>query len=398
MTRLTEHKIASLTTDGRSVVVFRDSALAGFGVQVTRSGKRSYVLRYRTPDGQRKQAILSRVGELPLRDARNLAAAELVRIRAGESDPLERRRTARAAPTVAEGLDRFFNEHAPERIAIGRMSPRTVREYGKQVRRYLIPALGRRKVADVTRRHVESMIEGLPRVQRNRVLALTSRMFTLFETWEWRPQHSNPARGIERAREEARDRVLSPSELSALAAELAAEAERYPAPVAAVRFAAVTGLRISEVLAVQWEHVDFEAGVLTLPKTKTGRRVHHLPAAALAILADTLKIGPWAFSSIGSAPVAYKSARGAFRRAATRARLEDVRLHDLRRTVMTTAAAAGVSSHVLRDLLGHKTTAMADRYVRAIGHPVRDAREAVGGAMAAMMAGESADVVTLRRV
>ena len=46
--------------------------------------------------------------------------------------------------------------------------------------------------------------------------------------------------------------------------------------------------------------------------------------------------------------------------------LSDVRLHDLRRTVMTNAAAAGVGTHVLRDLLGHKTTAMAGS-VRALG-------------------------------
>ena len=53
---------------------------------------------------------------------------------------------------------------------------------------------------------------------------------------------------------------------------------------------------------------------------------------------------------------------------------------------MTRAAAAGVGTHVLRDLLGHKTTAMADRYVRAVGSPVRDAREAVAAEMARAMA------------
>ena len=39
---------------------------------------------------------------------------------------------------------------------------------------------------------------------------------------------------------------------------------------------------------------------------------------------------------------------------------------------------------------------MADRYIRAVGNPVRDAREQVGAAMAAMMAGESGEVVALR--
>ena len=64
---------------------------------------------------------------------------------------------------------------------------------------------------------------------------------------------------------------------------------------------------------------------------------------------------------------------------------------------MTSAAAAGVGSHILRDLLGHKTTAMADRYVRAVGNPVREAREQVGAAMAAMMAGQTGEVVQLRK-
>ena len=39
------------------------------------------------------------------------------------------------------------------------------------------------------------------------------------------------------------------------------------------------------------------------------------------------------------------------------------------------AAASGIGTHVLRVLPGHKTTAMADRYIRAIGDPVREARE-----------------------
>ena len=79
--------------------------------------------------------------------------------------------------------------------------------------------------------------------------------------------------------------------------------------------------------------------------------------------------------------------RKIFAKAASTAGLVDVRLHDLRRTVMTRAAMAGVGTHVLRDLLGHRTTAMADRYIRSVGNPVRDARELVG-AMAAMMQGK----------
>ena len=54
-----------------------------------------------------------------------------------------------------------------------------------------------------------------------------------------------------------------------------------PAAVAAIRFAALTGLRIGEVLAMRWEHVAFETGRLTMPETKTGRRTHDLPTPVL---------------------------------------------------------------------------------------------------------------------
>ena len=238
---------------------------------------------------------------------------------------------------------------------------------------------------------IERMAAPLPGPQRNTLLKLTSRLFNLFEQWEWRQQRSNPCYGIERAREEARDRVLSPSELAALAKALNQHEEQHPASVAAIRVAALTGLRIGEVLSIQWQHIDFETGRLTLPETKTGRRGHDLPEAALALLADLPRFNrcDWVFTTSGRAGIVYRTVRGHFAKIAAAAGIEEVRLHDLRRTVMTRAAASGVGTHVLRDLLGHKTTAMADRYIRAVGNPVREAREKVGAEMAAMMDGES---------
>ena len=262
------------------------------------------------------------------------------------------------------------------------MTAGTLDGYRHGAERYVLAKIGKRRVADVTRGDVESLVAPLPRVTRNRTLALVSRLFTLAERWEWRPQHANPARGIERAREEPRDRVLAPTELAALAGALVDLEAESPASVAAIRVAAITGLRIGEVLAMRWEHVDFETGRLTMPATKTGRRVHDLPTPALEVLAAHPRFNDWCFST-GRVAITYKTVRDVFARACERAGLADVRPHDLRRTVMTSAAAAGIGTHVLRDQLGHKTTAMADRYVRAVGNPVREAREQVGATMAA---------------
>ena len=382
---LTERIVRDAKSEGRARTIW-DGEVKGLGLQITQGGKKNYVIRY-TVGGRKRQAILARAGETSLQDIRKRAGEELVRIRAGEADPLRRKREEQEAPTVADLLDRFFNDHLPRRVQAGRLSERTVREYTQQ-RRYVEPALGRLKVVDVTRQDVEKAIDRPGPTHRNRLAAFLSNLFNRAEDWELRPQNTNPARRIEKAKEEPRDRTLTPTELAGLARALNALSSRFPAAVGAIRFAAFTGLRISECMAVRWPHVDFEAGRLTMPDTKTGRRVHDLPTPALELLADMPRIGEWAFTSARDRPVTYGYVRRVFVEAVKDAGLEDVRLHDLRRTVMTNAAAAGVGTHVLRDLLGHRTTAMADRYIRAVGNPVRDAREQVGTAMAAMMDGK----------
>ena len=163
--------------------------------------------------------------------------------------------------------------------------------------------------------------------------------------------------------------MLDSGELAAPSAAVNRLDDRHPASVAAIRVAALTGLRIAEVCSMRWEHVDFEKGRVTLPKTKTGRRGHHRPDAALELMRSRPRLNrnDHVFAVDARGPLTYRTVRTHFAVAARLAGLTDVRLHDLRRTVMTNAAAAGVGPHVLRDLLGHKTTAMADRYVREVG-------------------------------
>ena len=385
---LTERIVRDAKPNGQTRIVW-DNMVKGLGLRITPKGVKSYILNYRI-NGRERRATLARASEISLKIARERAGDQLVRIRAGEDDPLERKQEAKDAPTVADGLRRFFDEFVPARQKLGRLSARTRTEYRWMARRYIEPSLGKLKIADVKRGDIERMAAPLPGPQRNTLLKLTSRLFNLFEQWEWRQQRSNPCYGIERAREEARDRVLSPSELAALAKALNQNEEQHPASVAAIRVAALTGLRIGEVLGIQWQHIDFETGRLTLPETKTGRRVHDLPEPALDILNELPRFSgcEWVFTTSGRAGIVYRTVRGHFAKIAAAAGLEDVRLHDLRRTVMTQAAASGVGTHVLRDLLGHKTTAMADRYIRAVGNPVRLAREQIGAEMAAMMDGE----------
>ena len=392
---LTERIIRDAKSTGKTRTIW-DTKTPGLGVQVTRGGTKNFVIRYAVDD-KRRQAILCRVGQLSLAEVRKKAGAELAAIRAGKVDPLRRREEAAAAPTVNDGLDRFFDEYAPRRIADGRLSERTANGYRKQAGRTLRPKLGTMKIKDVTRRDIELALAKVAPVQRNRQLALASRLFNLFETWEYRPQHTNPVRGIEKAREEPRDRVLAPSEIEALAGALASSDELFA--VTAIRFLMLTGWRSGEALALRWADLNFETGEALLPSTKIGRDNRPVGAFALELLAGLPKVSgnPFVFAGARGAAIGYRKLRLVFASACAASGIGNARLHDIRRSVATTAAASGLSVLLLRDLLNHKSVAMANRYARRAGSALQETVDASAARMAAMMRGEAAEVVPLRR-
>ena len=391
---LTERAIRDAKPGPRTAFL-RDAEVRGFAVRVTPAGARAFVLKYRV-DGRQRLATIGRPGEMSLREARQRAGDMLAEARAGR-DPLGERQARREAPTVADGLDRFFSEFVPRRMADGRMAAGTVREYQKQARLTVRPALGSMKIEAVTRADVERAVAKRAPVQRNRTIAFASRLFNVFEDWEWRAQQTNPARRIEKTREEPRDRTFAPSEIQALGSALADMADPFAA--AAVRFLMMTGWRTGEALALRREHVNFETGAIVLPATKTGRDTRFVGAFAMEVLAElpSLNRNPFVFAGQGLGALTYGTLRKRFMEACAQAGIDNARLHDIRRSVATSAAADGVSVFMLRDLLNHKTVAMANRYARRAGAALQDAQDATAARMGAMLDGKGADVVPLRK-
>ncbi len=386
---LTEKRIRDAKPETKSRIIW-DGQVKGLGVRVTPAGAKAFVLSYRIA-GRKRLATLARCSELSLRDARERAGGELTAIRAGETDPLQRRQDAIRAPTVADGLDRFFDQYAPRRIADGLLTERTVKDYRFQAKRTVRPKLGKLKIADVTRHDVERAVADRAPVQRNRTVAFISRLFSAFEEWEWRAPNSNPSRRIERTREQPRERVLAPSELRALGRAL--DTLDNPFVVGAIRFLLMTGWRTGEALALEWDRVNFETSEILLPETKAGRETRLVGAVALETLADLPRM---ARDNRVFAGLTYATLRRHFGVACQRAGIPDARLHDIRRTVATAAAAHGVSVFLLRDLLNHKTVEMANRYARRAGTAVQQAQDAVASHTAALLAGRDGEVVELR--
>ena len=128
-----------------------------------------------------------------------------------------------------------------------------------------------------------------------------------------------------------------------------------------------TGLRQSEQFHLQWEHVDFTTGILTVPRSKHGeaRRVpmNDTVREILRTRPSRLK-SPWVFpSEAGDTPIdARNYVRRTFLPALKTAEIQGLRWHDLRHTFASRLVMAGADLRTVQELMGHKTIAMTLRY------------------------------------
>ena len=270
-----------------------DDELPGFGLRVLPSGRKRYVVQYRAGRRSRRISLGPSTG-LACEQARNRAMTIIAAARNGE-DPAAKRDTDREAITVPELADRFDNEH----IAL-RVKASTGKEYRRNLKRFILPALGRLRVNEVTRADVAKFHHDLRHIpyQANRCLEIISKMFSLAEMWGLRPDGSNPRKHIKKYAEEKRERFLSPAELNRVGEvlrEMESEGIELVSAIAAARLLILTGCRLSEIMTLQWEHIDFSGKALRLPDSKTGAKIVHLGQPAIELLEQIERIekNPW---------------------------------------------------------------------------------------------------------
>lgn len=218
--------------------------------------------------------------------------------------------------------------------------------------------------------------------------------------WGLRPDGSNPTAHVDKFAEEARERFLSPDELARLGKALseAADAGESPYVVGALRLLILTGARLSEVLTLKWEHVDFDARLLRLPDSKTGKKTIALPAAALEVLTSLPRQEGNHYVVCGAVVGAHLiNLHKPWRRIRKSAGLDDVRIHDLRHSFASVAVAGGASLPLIGALLGHSQPQTTQRYAHVANDPRLAAADAVADRINAAMKGETAEVIPLRR-
>lgn len=383
---LTTRIISKATSSNKSYILW-DSIVKGFGVRVYPGGRKSYIIRYRNPlapDPRRKQFLtLGDTRAITLPNARNIASRLILAARSGHSDLALEARAHRQAPTVNEVLDRYFDEYANARLANRTLKPNTIRTYSMLARTIVRPSLGHLRITAVRKTHIENAVLQASQSKHNLTLNFLHLFFKLCEKWELIPRHGNPT-PTDRFHIPPRDRTLTDTEIKRLILSLDHFRPRFTTAVAAIEFAMLTGLRIGEILSIEWSHINDEDMRLFLPDTKTGARFHDLPDSAFDILRPLPRTHSHVFISKRGRPISYNTINRFFIRLRTHAGLPDIRIHDTRRTFMTRAARAGFNAHVIRDLLGHRSAQTADRYVRHVGEPVRQARCAVSSSIASL--------------
>jgi integrase len=394
--KLTKRAVDALRPRAKPYIAF-DDAIKGFGCRVMPSGVKTFVLEYRPGAGGRgtakKRLTIGRHGNLTAVQARNAALTALASIRLGD-DPVANKASSRAAPTVSAMIDAFMRDHA-----FPKLRPMTRAHYEASLAK-VRAAYGTLKGASLTRAHVAELHRSMSATpySANRVLA------TMSSCWTWAirrgilPEtHTNPAARIERFREEGRERFLSSEELSRLGDAIReCEPRLGPHAAAAIRLLAVTGMRLGEVLSLRWREVDSERGVLFLPDSKTGRKTVYLGAPSLAIFATLPRLEDCPFVFPGGKSGQHRADLKRPWAAVTKAaKLEGLRIHDLRHSFASIGAGASLGLPIIGKLLGHTQAATTHRYAHLDADPMRRAVETIGATIIAAMDSPARKVVPM---
>ena len=364
---------ASGRESNRTVLLY-DSQCPGFAVRAYASGAKSFFVDYRV-DGRRRKMVLGKFGALTVEEARAVARKKLVEVAKG-GDPLAKKTEAKRGETFGALCTLYMDEHS-------RPHKRSWKDDERRIKKYVVPKIGGRRVRDVTHKDVVALHNRLGQkhvYEANRVMALISSVVEFGRKIGVVSEgHVNPSKGVQKFKEEKRDRWVTPAELPALLEAIEECPHLYVR--AALLLYLLTGVRKNELLRARWEDVDLERGELRLPETKSGR-THFLPisTAALDVLrqiprqADNPHVFPG--RNPGGHLVNIQKSWLSIRKAAN---LEDIRLHDLRRTVGSWLATSGVSLQIVGRILNHSNIATTHKvYAHLANDPIRGALESHG--------------------
>jgi len=343
-----------------------DVTIPKLAVIVTEKGTKSFVVIKRTAT----ESIKVTIGHYPdvtIQQARTQAIFILKEIAEGKN-PNEKKRKFRQEMTLKELFDMFMERYS-----------KRVKKSWKYDEREIPKHLGcwfNRKISTITKPQVQKLHEKISMengmYQANRTLERLKSMYNRAIDWGW--DGTNPCNGIKKNKEVKRDRFLRPDELprffTALQNETNEVARNY------IWMLLLTGARKTNVLAMRWDEIDFELQMWRIPDTKNGEPVNiPLTSLAMQLLKSIKHESEWVFPSSTSSAGHLQDPKKAWNRILKQAEIENLRIHDIRRTLGSYQAITGASLHVIGKSLGHKSSISTQIYARLTTDPVRASME-----------------------
>ena len=386
-----------------------DDLLSGFGLCASASGRKSYCVQFRLHGRSRRQTLGAHVRLTP-DEARSQAKIILGQVAQGH-DPIAERRAARRVRTFRELSEEFLHVHIR-----AKRKPRSASEFERVLEKNILPAIGARRLSDLRRADIARLHASLSTtpIIANKALEIISAAWNFAARQDEVSFADNPARGIAKNWSQPRERFLTTAEFARLGDALRlAEGEGLPwqvlvdgprakhlakpenrraivdpFAVAAICLLILTGARLREILNAQWQHVDFERGILFLQDSKTGKKPVYLSAAAQAVLAALPRLAGNRHVIPGRKDDAPRAdLKGPWRAITRAAGIEGVRLHDLRHSFASIGVASSLGLPIVGKLLGHRTPAMTARYAHLGSDPMHAAANLIGDAIMTAMDG-----------
>lgn len=384
--RLTDAMIENIKPPRTGQRLIWDSE-PGFVLRVAASGRKFFLLDYYTNSGRRGRMS---IGEWTnphflIADARLEAAKKKADIGKG-GDPVREKRSARLArqrePTLADLRDEWLHHAATRAKPKGAASLAGDRA---MFAKWILPVLDEKtKVAAVTRRDVKSLrskmvLAGSP-IAGNRMLSLLSAAMTHVMDPDFGWITANPVKGIDRKDEQRRERYLTTEELARLDAEL----NRTRQPSAdIVRLLVLTGARRGEVLKARWEEfidLDGDRPAWVKPSSHTKqKKLHRIPLnpPVVEVLRRMHECrrndSAYLFPNLDDLGRPATDLKNFWKGVCKRARLADLRIHDLRHAFASFLINRGVPLEAIGQLLGHTRAETTRRYTHLVDETLREA-------------------------
>jgi integrase len=395
-TRITQKFATRAKAPEQGNRIHYDAELAGFGLRVTEKGAKSFVLNY-VLHGKERRYTIGSLGEYTAETARAKAIELRQDIRNGV-DPfaaLEQRKQEALAADARRRTLKQLSDAYREQYAEPNKRPGTVYDDRSLLNGVILPDLGDLSIGGILRRDIAKMHASLKATpyRANRALALLHHMFEWAmadDSGEWTVE-KNPVDGVSKYPEEKRERWLSEDELQRLADAL----EKYPRQCGkgalskkqrewlqtearramdALRLIMVTGCRKGEALTAKWADFDLARGVWTKPSHRTKeKKTEHVPlsAQALALLEGMEHTDEYLFP--GRSGGNLQDVKTPWAHVCELAKLDGVRVHDLRHSFASHLVSSGISLPIVGKLLGHSQPQTTARYAHLADNPQRAA-------------------------